>query len=135
MTRPTTRTSKRGIVAGYRSGLEEKVADQLRAHGIDPRYESEVIRYTQPESNHRYTPDFPLGTIIIETKGRFLPADRKKHELIKAQYPHLDIRFVFTRSTTRISKTSQTTYADWCRKNGFQFADKEIPAAWIKELK
>lgn len=94
-----------------------------------------MIRYSKPESHHRYTPDFPLRPIIIETKGRFLSADRKKHELIKEQHPDLDIRFVFTRSATCISKTSKTTYADWCRKRGFQFADKVIPPDWIKELK
>ncbi len=93
-----------------------------------------VIRYTKPESNHRYTPDFPLPNgIIIETKGRFLPADRQKHLLVKAQHPEKDIRFVFTRSKTPISKGSKTTYADWCEKNGFRYADKTVPEAWLRE--
>jgi hypothetical protein len=71
--------------------------------------------------------------IIIETKGRFLVADRKKHMLIKRQHPHLDIRFVFSNSKQKLNKASRTTYADWCNKNGFQYADKEIPVHWLKE--
>ena len=35
-----------------------------------------------------YTPDFVLPNgIIIETKGRFTVADRRKHLLIKKQHP------------------------------------------------
>ena len=124
----------RGRAAGYRSGLEETIAQQLAAYGISSEYESLVIRYTKPESNHRYTPDFPLPNgIIIETKGRFLPADRQKHLLVKAQHPEKDIRFIFTRSKTPISKGSKTTYADWCEKNGFLYADKTVPEAWLRE--
>jgi hypothetical protein len=52
--------------------------------------------------------------------------------LIKEQHPELDIRFVFSNSKTRISKQSKTTYADWCRTKGFQFADKKIPQEWLK---
>ena len=69
--------------------------------------------------------------MYVETKGRFLTADRKKHLLIKAQYPELDIRFLFQNSNARISKSSKTTYADWCNKYGFKFADKTIPSDWL----
>lgn len=136
-TRPLT--SKRGTVglrAGFRSGLEEQVAKQLRALGIDPRFESEKIEYTKPESRHKYTPDFPLGNrLIIETKGRFVTADRQKHLLLQAQHPEREVRFVFSRSSTPISKGSKTTYAMWCEKHGFKYADKLIPAAWLKDIK
>lgn len=132
-------TSKRGTVglrAGFRSGLEEQVAKQLRALGIDPRFESEKIEYTKPESRHKYTPDFPLGKrLIIETKGRFVTADRQKHLLLQAQHPDREVRFVFSRSATPISKGSKTTYAMWCEKHGFKYADKLIPAAWLKDIK
>jgi len=122
------------VKAAYRSGLEETVAEQLRKAGIDAAYEEEKIPYVTPATPHKYTPDFRLPNgIYIETKGRFETADRKKHILIKAQHPDLDIRFVFTRSKTTISKASKTTYADWCDKNGFKYADKLIPEAWLKE--
>lgn len=123
-----------GLKEGFRSGLEVQIAAQLRAAGIDPCYESIKIAYTKPESRHKYTPDFALGKVIVESKGRFLVADRQKHLHIKAQHPDLDIRFVFTRSKTPISKGSKTTYADWCTTHGFKFADKLIPKDWLEGL-
>lgn len=127
-------TDERGLQEGYRSGLEDKIAAQLRAGGIDPRYETMKIKYTKPERIATYTPDFPLPNgIIVESKGRFITADRQKHLLIKQQRPDLDIRFVFSNPNQRISKTSRTTYAMWCDKHGFQYAKALIPEAWLKE--
>lgn len=118
---------------GFRSGLEMKIDESLKNQGIDGEYEQHIIQYTKPETHHKYHPDFKLPNgIFIETKGRFLTDDRKKHLLIKAQHPELDIRFLFQNSKTKISKASKTTYADWCIKHGFQFADKEIPSDWLK---
>lgn len=123
-----------GIKYGFRSGLEEKVAKELAAQGVAVRYEEEKIAYVQPARDAKYTPDWILPNgIIIETKGRFLVDDRKKHLLIKDQHPGLDIRFVFSNSRSKISKNSKTSYADWCHKHGFLFADKSIPKAWIEE--
>jgi hypothetical protein len=101
---------------------------------IPYKYEEKVVSYTVPESKHRYTPDFELPNgIIIETKGRFITADRKKHLLVKEQHPELDIRFVFSNPRAKISKTSKTTYADWCDKFGFKYAAKMIPKEWLDE--
>lgn len=136
MKRPTTRrTSKsRGEVEGYRSGLEEKVAAQLEAEGVPVRYEAHTLKYVKPEKEHRYTPDFVLPNgIVIETKGRFVTADRQKHLHIKRCHPHLDIRFVFSNPNQRIGKKSQTTYAMWCQKNGFLFSARLVTREWIKE--
>lgn len=129
-----------GVRHGFRSGLEERVADQLKSLEIDFGYETKdsVINYEKPVTQHRYTPDFTFKEpvkIIIETKGRFLTADRQKHLLIKKQHPELDIRFVFSNSRARISKSSNTTYAAWCEKHGFKYADKLIPKDWLKEIK
>ena len=101
---------------------------------IVPEYESFKISYVIPASNHTYLPDFKLPNgIIIETKGRFILQDRKKHLLIQKQYPTFDIRFVFSNSRVKISKKSKTTYADWCEKHGFKYADKLIPKSWFNE--
>jgi hypothetical protein len=117
---------------GFKSGLEETVSNQIAGNGIDVKYESEKLTYTIPATQHTYTPDFILPNgIIIETKGRFVIADRKKHILIKEQHPELDIRFVFTNSRNKLNKSSKTTYADWCDKNGFTYADKLIPQDWF----
>ena len=127
-------TRQQAIKAGYRSGLEEKVAQQLTSIGVSAEYETTKIKYTIPESVHTYTPDFVLPNgIIIETKGRFTAEDRKKHLLIKGQHPELDIRFVFSRTTEPITKGSKTTLANWCAKNGFKFSSKTIPTEWIEE--
>jgi hypothetical protein len=119
---------------GFRSGLEERIAEQLDKAGVDYTYEEVKVKYIKPASQHVYTPDFVLANgIIVETKGRFLMADRQKHILVKRHNPTLDIRFVFSNSNARISKTSRTTYASWCEKNGFKYADKTIPEEWLNE--
>jgi hypothetical protein len=120
-------------VKGYRSGLEVDLDESLKQKGIDGQYEQHKIKYVKPATNHTYTPDFRLPNgIFIETKGRFVADDRKKHILIKDQYPELDIRFVFQNSKNKLRKGSKTTYADWCIKYGFEYADKEIPMDWFK---
>ena len=124
---------------GYRSGLEQTVADQIKKHGLKVSYESKEskISYVQPSKNRTYTPDFVLPNgIIIETKGRFTIEDRNKHLWIKEQYgDKYDIRFVFSSSRAKIRKGSKTTYADWCEKHGFLYADKLIPEEWFDEHK
>ena len=122
------------IKYGFRSGLEERVAEQLDQLGIEYTYEKVKLKYIKPSSQHVYTPDFVLANgIIVETKGRFLAPDRQKHILVKRHNPDLDIRFVFSNSNARISKASKTTYAMWCRKHGYKFADKTIPEEWLHE--
>jgi hypothetical protein len=119
---------------GFKSGLEESISNQIDSKGIKVEYETEKVSYSIPASEHTYHPDFLLPNgIFVETKGRFVIADRKKHILIKAQHPELDIRFVFTNSRNKINKSSKTTYADWCEKNGFKYADKHIPEEWFNE--
>ena len=117
---------------GYRSGLEEVVDSTLKQHNIDGEYEKHKIKYVIPATNHTYTPDFRLPNgIFVETKGRFVIEDRKKHVLIRKQHPELDIRFVFQNSKNKIRKGSPTTYADWCVKHVFIYADKTIPQEWL----
>lgn len=126
----------RAIKHGYRSGLEETIAGQLDQHNVPYEYEDKknTVRYVKPATNHTYLPDFKLPNgIIVETKGRFVLADRKKHELIKKQHPELDIRFVFSNSNAKISKKSKTTYGTWCEKLGIPYADKTIPLEWLQE--
>lgn len=120
----------------WRSGLEESNALHLDAAGVKYTYESEKIAYTVPESGHKYTPDFIIdrsdgARIYIETKGMFDLKDRKKHLLIQAQHPNIDLRFVFSRSAQKIRKGSKTSYADWCQAHGFQYADKLVPLSWL----
>mgnify|MGYP000013880519 FL=1 len=121
------------IKHGYRSGLEHKLSIYLDEHKV--KYDYENIKIEWEDLAYRtYTPDFVLDNgIIIETKGRFMAADRRKHIAIKKQHPKLDIRFVFTNSKAKLSKGAKSSYADWCIKHGFRYYDRIIPEDWLKE--
>ena len=122
------------IKHGYRSGFEHKVSEQLTESKIKFGYEDTVINYTKPETHHKYTIDFTLPNgILVETKGRWVAEDRKKHLLIKKQHPNLDIRIVFMSGKTKIRKGSKTTYGDWCDKHNIPWAEKQIPESWFSE--
>lgn len=120
---------------GVRSGLEEAISKQLATTGVRWAYEAAALPYIYPAESKRYTPDYFLldNGIVVESKGRFMTADRKRHKLIKAQYPDLDIRFVFSCSRSKIGKKSKTTYGMWATQHGFKYADKLIPDEWLKE--
>tara|TARA_R100001129_G_scaffold26090_1_gene17423 strand:+ start:1561 stop:1962 length:402 start_codon:yes stop_codon:yes gene_type:complete len=133
MARKISKARAAAIKHGYRSGFEHKVADQLKESKTKFEYEKTVIDYIKPETHHKYTVDFTLPNgILVETKGRWVLEDRKKHMLIKQQHPELDIRIVFQNPRGKIRKGSKTTYADYCDKNGIVWADKEIPTDWLK---
>ena len=127
-------SSEVSLKYGFRSGLEEKVAEYLASKGVGFSFETLKVPYVKPETKHIYTPDFILDNgIIIETKGRWMMEDRKKHVLIRKQHPNLDIRILFQNANAKISKGSKTSYADFCEKHGITYAHREIPVAWLKE--
>ena len=115
----------------YRSKFEVKVAAYLGKRKVDFQYEKVSFDYVPKIRN--YTPDFylPESTIYIETKGRLTTNDRVKHLLIKDQYPDLDIRFVFVNADNKISRTSKTTYANWCDRHKFLWAESLVPMEWL----
>jgi len=130
----TKTSSKIGLKHGFRSGLEDANAELLLKAGQPVNYEKRTLTYVQPETYRKYTPDFILENgIVIETKGEFKTADRQKHKMIAQCHPFLDLRFVFSNSKQTISKRSTTTYAMWCDRHGFKWADKLIPQEWIAE--
>ena len=118
---------------GYRSGLEHLVSKQIRHARNSIRYEAMKIQWVD-FSLRTYTPDFVLDNgIIIEVKGFWDTADRRKHVEIKKQHQDLDIRFVFENSRKKIRKGSRTTYADWCEKHNMLFCDRVVPKLWLQE--
>ena len=128
--------------AGVRSGLEAEAQEQLDKGGYKYGYEEVKITYTKPPSTYKL--DFDVVTksgkvLYVETKGRFMPADRTKHLLIQKQHPDIEIRFVFQNPNNKLSPKSKTTYAEWCDKHGFKWAkaDKRggciIPQEWLDE--
>ena len=133
-----SKVRKQALANGWRSGLEESLAAFLNSKGITFEYEQNKIEYIVPARGAKYTPDFYIKTksgktIIIETKGRFVTADRQKMILVKQQHPELDIRIVFSNPKTKISKQSKTTYGMWCEKHGFPYATKVVPEEWLNE--
>ena len=79
--------------SAYRSGLERKIAAQLKQHGVEMQYEKVRINYVVPQRTTHYRPDFVSEEhkIIIEGKGRFGHPDvTAKQPLGRLQHPHAD---------------------------------------------
>lgn len=128
MTRRKRRPEDRG-----RSGYERKVMEYLEAQGVEYGYETDYVHYTVPETKRRYIPDFRIGNIFIEAKGRFLASDRAKVKRVLEQNPNIRLKMLFMRDQP-IRKGSKTLYSDWCNKLGIDFAISPkgtVPARWI----
>jgi hypothetical protein len=126
-------TKRRHLKLTYRSGLEEQAAAFLKARQKKVEYEKLKIEW-EDLKYRTYTPDFELDNgIIIETKGIFSPADRRKHLEIQRQHPKLDIRFVFSNANARLYKGAKSRYCDWCEQKGFKWAHRVIPEGWLLE--
>lgn len=127
------RSKVRHNARAYRSGLEGQIAAFLKPIQKELRYEKLKIEW-EDLSYRVYTPDFQLDNgIIIETKGMFDNADRRKHIAIKEQHPELDIRFVFSNAKAKLYKGAKSSYCDWCDKHGFKWAHRVIPQEWLTE--
>lgn len=110
----------------YRSGLEEIIGKTLTNASMTWTHESETLKYLVPSSEHRYLPDFQISTmpnIILEAKGIFSAADRKKMILVQEQHPTRIVIMVFGRASNKLRKGSKTSYADWCNKNNIAWCD------------
>ena len=126
-------TKRRHLSKTYRSGLEQEAAAFLKDRQKKVEYEKLKIEW-EDLKYRTYTPDFELDNgIIIETKGIFSSADRRKHLEIQKQHPTLDIRFVFSNANARLYKGAKSRYSDWCDKYNFLWAHRVIPEEWLKE--
>jgi Phage endonuclease I len=124
-------TRKRKRDPTFKSGLERKVWEQLPKSAT---YETDKIKYIV---EHTYNPDFTIApNVYIEAKGRFLSSDRAKHLYIKEQHPEVKVHFLFGNADNTLTKSSKTTYRDWCKKYGYECADfykDGIPKEWFKK--
>lgn len=95
-------------------------------------YECERLAYVL-ENN--YWPDFThkATKIIVEAKGRFTGADRRKMLKVKEGHPNRDIRICFMRDN-KLNKKSATTYTAWATKNGFKSSVFPILPLTAKEV-
>ena len=91
---------------GFRSGLEKVICEKLKSDKVSFTYEQTKIEW-EDLAYRTYTPDVILmNGVIVEIKGMFTSADRRKHLKIKQQHPELDIRFVFESSRRKLRKGS-----------------------------
>jgi Phage endonuclease I len=115
----------------FRSKYEETVYNNAEENGFRVEYEPFSLAYLVKGN---YYPDFVLENgIIVEAKGYFDSRARAKMIAVKKNNPDLDIRMLFMNSRTKVRKGSKLTYADWCEKYKFPFADGMIPIEWFSE--
>lgn len=120
-----------------RSKLEIGVAKVLNETQVKWQYETVKIKYKIPESDHTYNPDFILPNgIHIEGKGRLSDyQERYKYQLVKKQYPELDLRFIFDNPNKLVGGTKQT-HGAWAEKIGFPYCsvkDHDVIKSWVEE--
>ncbi len=135
--------------AGFRSAFEAEMAGFLSGRKIPFTFEEGAVKYTSPvkgglclacnsgKTGKRrvYIPDFRVGAIILETKGKLDSPGRTKLIAIKASNPTLDLRLVF-QADNKIRRNSATHYSDWARDHGFPYhVGTKLPAKWVRELK
>ena len=131
-----------------RSKYEKRVATFLTDHAVPYEYETIQLEYEEPLRKNKakcgdcqgtnlyrtgwYTPDFILcnGT-IIETKGRFTAADRRKMKNVIEQHPDEKIVMCFMRDN-KLQRNSKTHYSDWCMQNGIDFAIGMPKQEWLQ---
>ena len=115
---------------GFRSRLEEHLADSLDTLGVSYEYEPTRIPYTL---QCKYSPDFVLvNGIHLEAKGYFSSKDRRKMLAVIRDNPDIDIRMVFQKPYQKLYKGSKTSYAQWCEKHGIKWCSYyDLPIEWL----
>ncbi len=132
----------------FRSRFEKRIAKELTDAGVSYTYETYSYEYEEALRKNRvrcaecsstnltrtgwYTPDFFLSSgYIIETKGRFTAADRRKMLAVKRDHPDLNLVMLFMRDN-KIHKNSTTHYSDWCMEHDYDFSIGHLKPEWIK---
>jgi hypothetical protein len=119
-----------------------EVTEMLKQLEVDYEYEAESFPWVETLPNgfcpdcgsiavatRSYTPDFFLSNgVIIESKGRFTPKDRKIALAMQELHGN-DFKLLF-QYDNRLSRKSKTRYSEWCRKNGIDYAVRQIPEEW-----
>lgn len=118
---------RNGLNRKYRSKFEEDFAKRYP----QVTYESDKIKYVV---EHTYNPDWKVKeNVYLETKGRFVAADRAKHLYIREQHPEITVYLVFMNPNVKLNRVSKTSYAEWCDKHGIPWATIDtVPEEWLK---
>lgn len=103
---------------------------------------------TEDRQKHKHIkaqhPELDIRFVFSDSKAKL--TSQKNKEFVKWLKSTHNITCSFNRIPDRIdkqyreafwetlkTKPSQTSYADWCEKNGFLYADVKIPDEWLKE--
>ena len=134
----------------FRSLYEEKIGQWLKENKIKYEYEARKFEYHETLRKNRakcrdcgstnlvryawYTPDFFVGNhLIIEAKGRFTAADRRKILAARESVPELNKKLVmmFMRNN-KLNRRAKTTYTDWCATHGIDcIVGTKLKEAWL----
>lgn len=97
----------------------------------DLEWQGEKIDYV---IQHKYTPDFVSGNLLIETKGRFREsAEARKYKHIREALEGTgkELVFVFYKADTPMPHAkkrkdgTKQTHAQWAERNGFRWFTEE----------
>lgn len=77
-------------------------------------------------------PSIPYWNVLPYNKGILDAGTRKKMRLVRAAYPHLDIRFIF-QADNWVTKAKKQRYSQWAEANGFKWwVGTCPPEEWFK---
>ena len=100
-------------------------------------YEEGKLEYQPPPPPPaKYIPDWTIErkdgtTLVIETKGYFSPADRKKMLAVRASNPDITFVLVFQQNN-KLYRAAKKRYSDWAEENGFDYSIDEIKEEWLQ---
>jgi ssDNA-binding Zn-finger/Zn-ribbon topoisomerase 1 len=128
-----SKVRKDAVKAGYRSGFEQSIGEELKKNKIPFEYETKTFDYyleqracrcsecgsTKIIKKHSYKPDFIVGNTIIEAKGRLTAKDKKKMIAVAKYNPDINIVFLFQNGNRKLTRKSKKTYEQWASDNGF----------------
>lgn len=117
----------------FKSKLEEKVWAKLKTKYPTVCYEPDKIPFIQPAKDRNYIPDFKIGDVYIEAKGKLDLATRQKMLWFRECNPEVDVVILFQNPSNKIRKGSATTYGEWADKNGFKWLD--FRRNWIDDYR
>lgn len=67
-----------------------------------------------------YLPDFVLGNVILEPKGKWTAQGRKKMKAFVEQWPDLRLIMIFQYDNW-LTKSHKGKYSTWCEANGIEY--------------
>jgi hypothetical protein len=108
----------------HRSTLEQRVGAILEPAGFD--YEAYNLPY---QIEHKYTPDFSVGDLMVEVKGWLRPGDRQKYKAIRDSLTDMNLQFVFVLQSPhkKVQKGAKSSISQWCEKEGIPwFAEDDL---------